>query len=84
MYREYLLCLQSHASGSFLQKCINFVEPLKFSHFEGNKIPNFLPHCWFSLNNSATVKAATLAFCSIQHYYYYRDIRAKFGIPYSP
>ena len=35
-YREYLLCLQSNASGSFLQTCINFVEQrLKFSHFEG-------------------------------------------------
>ena len=26
IYREYLLCLQSKTSGSFLQKCINFVE----------------------------------------------------------
>ena len=35
-YREYLFCLQSNASGSFLQTCINFVEQrLKFSHFEG-------------------------------------------------
>ena len=25
-----------------------------------------LPPCWFSLNNSETVKAATLEFCSIQ------------------
>ena len=34
IYREYLLCLQSNASGSFLQKCINFLEQrLKFSHF---------------------------------------------------
>ena len=24
-YREYFLCLQSNASGSFLKKCINFV-----------------------------------------------------------
>ena len=40
IYREYLLCLQSNASGSFLQKCINFVEQrLKFSHFEGSIIP---------------------------------------------
>ena len=38
--REYLLCLQSNASGSFLQKCISFVEQrLKFSHFEGRIIP---------------------------------------------
>ena len=38
--REYLLCLQSSASGSFLQTCINFVEQrLKLSHFEGSIIP---------------------------------------------
>ena len=41
-YREYLFCLQFNASGSFLQKCINFVERrLKFSHFEGSIIPSF-------------------------------------------
>ena len=35
-----LLCLQSNASGSFLQTCINFVEqPLTFSNFEGSIIP---------------------------------------------
>ena len=38
--------------------------------------------CWFSLNNSETVKAATLAFCSIQ-LHLIRDVRTKFGIPYS-
>ena len=39
IYIEYMLCLQSNASGSFLRKCINFVEErLKFSHFEGNRI----------------------------------------------
>ena len=39
--------------------------------------------CWFSLNNSETVKAVTLAFCSIlQHFV--GDIRAKFGIPNLP
>ena len=33
-------CNQSSASGSFLQKCINFVEQrLKFPHFEGGIIP---------------------------------------------
>ena len=38
--REYLLCLQSNAKGSFLQKCINSVEQrLKFSHCEGSIIP---------------------------------------------
>ena len=26
IYREYLLCLQSNASGGFLQKYINFKE----------------------------------------------------------
>ena len=40
IYREYLLRLQSNASCSLLQKCINFLEqPLKFSHFEGGMIP---------------------------------------------
>ena len=38
-YREYLLCPQSSASSSSPQKCINFVEQLRFSHFEGSIIP---------------------------------------------
>ena len=38
-YWEYLLCPQSSASSSFLQKCINFAEQLRFSHFEGRIIP---------------------------------------------
>ena len=34
-----MLGLQSNGSGSFLQKCINFVgQQLKFSHFEGSII----------------------------------------------
>ena len=40
IYREYLLCPQPNASGSFLQTCINFAEQwLKYSHFEGSIIP---------------------------------------------
>ena len=40
IYGEYLLCLLPNASGSFLQKCINFLEQLiKFSHFEGSIVP---------------------------------------------
>ena len=36
-------CLQSNASSSFLQTCINFVEQqLKFSHFEGSVIPQVI------------------------------------------
>ena len=35
--------------------------------------------CWFFLNNSKTVKAVTLEFCSIQEHSI-RDILAKFGI----
>ena len=32
--------MQSNATDSFMQKCINFAEhPLKFSHFEGSMIP---------------------------------------------
>ena len=42
---------------------------------------NFTP-CWFSLNNSETVKAVTLAFWNIQKYII-RDIHATFGIPNS-
>ena len=38
--------------------------------------------CWFSLNNSETVKAATLAFCSIPQTFI-KDVHAKFGILYS-
>ena len=40
IYREYLLYLQCSASGSFLQKCINFVEQrLEYSLFKGSIIP---------------------------------------------
>ena len=40
IFREYLLCLQSNASDSFLQKCNNFVgQRFPFSHFEGTIIP---------------------------------------------
>ena len=40
IYREYLLCRQRNANGSFSQKCINFAEQqLKISHFEGSIIP---------------------------------------------
>ena len=42
---------------------------------------NFTP-CWFSLNNSETVKAVTLAFSSIQQHFL-RRVHAKFGIPNS-
>ena len=43
---------------------------------------DFTP-CWFSLNNSETVNAVTLALCSIQEHFI-RDICTKFGIPNSP
>ena len=40
IYWEYLLCLESNASGSFLQTRINFVEQrLKFSHFASSITP---------------------------------------------
>ena len=40
IYREYLLCLQFNASGSFSQKYINFVkQQIKLSDFEGSIIP---------------------------------------------
>ena len=36
--------------------------------------------CWVSLNNSKTIKAVPLLFCSIQQYFI-KAIIAKFGIP---
>ena len=65
---------------------------MKSSHFSFN--PNlgacvwgggrgaggFYHPSWVSLNNSETVKAVTLVFCSIQ-LLFIRDIRAKFGNP---
>ena len=56
---------------------------------EGTINPNLgapSPIWWFSLNNSKTIKAVTLEFCSIQQHFI-RNIRAKFGIsnlPQSP
>ena len=44
---------------------------------------NFTPFLLAFLNNLETVKAVTLAFCSIQQLYI-RDIRGKFGIPNLP
>ena len=56
------------------QEAFNAVELIKMQETESKKResinPNlggrelFYPHCWFSLNNSETVKAVTLAFCS--------------------
>ena len=40
---------------------------------------NFIPPSWISLNNSKTVKAVTLEFCSIQ-LHSVRDIHVKFSI----
>ena len=40
------------------------------------------PPSWFSLNNSETVKVATLAFCRIQ-LHLIRNVLAKFRSPYS-
>ena len=40
IYIEYLLCLKPNANGSFLRRCIHFVEQLlKRFHFEGSIIP---------------------------------------------
>ena len=40
-------------------------------------------HCFFSLNNSETVKAVALVICRIQ-WQYFRDIRAECAIRNSP
>ena len=42
-----------------------------------------LTPCWFSLDNSETVKAVTLAFCRIQ-WHFIREVLVKFGILHSP
>ena len=39
--------------------------------------------CWFFVNSFETVKVVTLTFCCIQQLFF-RDVRAKFGIPNSP
>ena len=40
IFTNNICCLQSYASGNFLQKCIYFVEQrLKFSHFKGSIKP---------------------------------------------
>ena len=44
--------------------CLNFFNP-NLGGGEGGG-GNFTPPSWFSLNNSKTVKAVTLEFCSIQ------------------
>ena len=45
--------------------------------------PNLEGKVWFFLDNSETVKAVALAFCSIQQHFI-RDVRVKFGIPNLP
>ena len=49
----------------------------------GGQGVNLPPPSWFSLNNSETVKALTLAFRSIQ-YHFIGNVRTKFGFPCSP
>ena len=56
---------------------------LTFSQFNPNQGGGTLPHCWFSLNNSETVKAVTLAFCSIQQHFI-KNIHTIFGISNAP
>ena len=46
-------------------------------------LPPLPPPCWFSLNNSEKVKAATPKFFSIELHLII-DVRAEFGIPYLP
>ena len=51
---------------------------------KGGRGGNFtLSPCWFSLNNSKMVKAATLAFCSIQ-LHLIRDVHAKLAFVTRP
>ena len=58
------------------QEDFNAVELIKMQETKSKKResinPNlsgrelFYPHCWFSLDNSETVKAVTLTFCSVE------------------
>ena len=59
------------------------LESLLNPNLGGNGNGFTTPPCWFSLNNSETVQAVTLAFCSFQQIFI-RDICAKFGIPNLP
>ena len=64
IYREYLLYLQSSASGSFLQKCNNFVEQqLKYSHFKGSIIP------LLSITMTNSLQFSSNAFKKVEHYF---------------
>ena len=44
------------------------------------ELPPSPVRCWFSLNNSETVKPVTLIFCIIQQHHFIIDICVKFGI----
>ena len=59
---------------------MNFFTTNLSAEWEGGII---LEPCWFSLNNSETVKAVAMSFCSIQQTFI-RDICAKLGIPNLP
>ena len=61
----------------------NTTAPLTLIWVGGDNFTHPLLVFLYSLNNSETVKSVTLAFCSNQQHFI-RDIRAKFGIPYSP
>ena len=48
-------------------------------YFNPNLDGGIFTSCWFFFDNSETVKAVTLTFCSIQ-YLFIRDIHGKFSI----
>ena len=62
------------------KKCTDTKSIFEYLNLNLGKItPTHLP-CWFSFNNSETIKAVTLAIYSFQ-YCFIRDLRAQFGIP---
>ena len=89
-----LICLGSTNTLASVNSAIKKIQPFtpcseaKHSFInpnlgEGGEFYPPLPPCWFSLCNSETVKAATLAFCNIL-LHVIKDVCAKFGIPYLP
>ena len=86
-YKDFLsvilkiLVENCHETFSYLFPMHPFSTPWKYLKTVRRFLSCSLPS-WFSLDNSETVKAVTLTFCSIQQLFI-RDIHAKFGSPNS-
>ena len=73
----------AHQMVLVARKKLMIVLTLTFVWGRSNFSPTSPSPCWFSLNNSETVKAVALAFCGIQSNFV-RDVHVKFGVPYFP